>query len=198
MHRSARILPVLTLLLLAAEPALAHVGGGATGGFRAGFLHPLTGLDHILAMVSVGLWGAQLGMPAIWVLPVAFPTVMAVGGFMGLIGLPLPGVEIGIALSALVLGLMVLTAARPPLWVACIIVGIFAIFHGHAHGTELPPGQDGLTFSLGFVVATGLLHAAGIALGIGWATMAGRWAIRAAGAGVAAAGPYFLWVALAQ
>lgn len=186
----------LLAMNLLALPAEAHVGAGAAGGFHAGFLHPLSGLDHMVAMVSVGLWGAQLGMPAIWVLPVAFPTVMAIGGFMGLIGLPLPGVEIGIALSALVLGAMVAAAARPPLWVAAVIVGAFAIFHGHAHGTELPPGQDGLSFSLGFVVATGLLHAAGILLGVAWSVPAGRAGIRAAGGLVSLAGVYFLVQAL--
>lgn len=192
--RTASLLALV--LMFAVSPALAHVGAGGGGGFHAGFLHPLSGLDHMVAMVSVGLWGAQLGMPAIWVLPVAFPTVMAIGGFLGLIGLPLPGVEIGIALSALVLGVMVAAAARPPLWVAAIVVGIFAIFHGHAHGTELPPGQDGLSFSLGFVIATGLLHAAGIALGVLWGLRGGRAVIRAAGAMVSLAGVYFLVQAL--
>ena len=183
---------------VAAGPAFAHIGQGDTaGGFNSGFMHPLSGIDHICAMVAVGLWGAQLGMPAIWVLPVAFPTVMAFGGFLGLVGFPLPGVEIGIALSALVLGSMVLFAVRPPLWVSIAIVGVFALFHGHAHGAELPEGENGLTFSLGFVIATGLLHACGIAIGILWGLKAGKVAVRALGGVVALAGPYFLWSALA-
>ena len=106
-------------------------------------------------MIAVGLWGAQLGPPALWLLPVTFPMVMAVGGFLGLLGVALPGVEIGIALSALLLGLMVAIEGKPPLVVAAALVGVFAIFHGHAHGTELPAGQSGLAYSIGFVVATG-------------------------------------------
>ena len=148
-------------------------------------------------MVSVGLWGAQLGAPAVWLLPVTFPMVMAFGGMLGLLGVPLPGVEIGIALSGILLGLAVLGEWRPPLWAAAAIVGFFAIFHGHAHGSELPPGASGLLYSIGFVVATGTLHVTGIAIGTihrwGW----GRVALRAAGACVAAAGAFFLWRAFA-
>ena len=107
----------------------------------------MTGPDHIIAMVAVGLWGAQLGSPAIWMLPVTFPLVMAFGGFLGLIGVPLPGVEIGIALSGVLLGAAVMTESRPPLYVAAALVAIFAICHGHAHGAELPPGTSGLTYS---------------------------------------------------
>lgn len=189
---------VTGVMLTWALPAWAHSGGGAHGGFFSGFAHPISGLDHIVAMVSVGLWGAQLGRPAIWVLPVAFPTVMAFGGLLGLLGVPIPGVEIGIAVSALVLGAMVALAQRPPLWVACAIVSVFAICHGHAHGTELPPGEDGLTYSLGFVTGTGLLHGAGILLGLVWERRWGRPVIRGLGAAVAASGPYFLWTIFAQ
>ena len=146
-------------------------------------------------MIAVGLWGAVLGPPAIWVLPVAFPLVMALGGLVGLLGFPLPGVEIGIAVSAIVLGVMVLAEVRPPLWLAAAIVAFFAIFHGHAHGRELPEGTSALLYSLGFVVATGLLHAVGIALG--WRTAGrGAAAVRVAGAGVAAGGLFFLWRAV--
>ena len=143
-------------------------------------------------MVAVGLWGAQLGAPAIWLLPVTFPMVMALGGMMGLLGIPLPGVEIGIAFSALVLGAMVLAEKRPPLWVAAAVVGIFAVFHGHAHGTELPAGQSGLLYSMGFVMATGCLHGVGIGIGLIHRWAAGRVILRAAGATVAVAGVYFL------
>jgi urease accessory protein len=146
-------------------------------------------------MIAVGLWGAQLGAPAIWLLPVVFPMVMAMGGFMGLIGIPLPGVEIGIALSALLLGAMVCGEIRPKLIVAAIIVGAFGLFHGHAHGTELPPGQNGLLYSLGFVIATGTLHAVGIALGLIHRWPAGKLAIRVAGAAIAVMGAVFLWQA---
>ena len=175
----------------------AHAVSGRADGLLAGQQHPLSGFDHALAMVSVGLWGAQLGAPAIWLLPVTFPIVMALGGALGLIGLPLPGAEIGIALSALVLGLAVVGAWRPPLWAAAMVVGAFAIFHGHAHGTELPVGANGLTYSLGFVAATGALHAMGIGIGSVHRWRLGRLVLRSAGAGVATAGAGFLWRAVA-
>ncbi|MDH4180788.1 MAG: HupE/UreJ family protein [Betaproteobacteria bacterium] len=184
-------------LALLPAAALAHEETGQAAGFLAGLAHPVSGMDHVLAMISVGLWGAVLGAPAIWVLPVAFPLVMAVGGFLGLAGMPVPGVEIGIALSAIVLGAMVLLEARPPLWAAAAIVAFFAIFHGHAHGRELPPGTSALLYSLGFVVATGLLHATGILLGVAHRWAAGRHAVRVAGGGVALAGLFFLWRAIA-
>lgn len=177
--------------------ALAHEQRGAAAGLLTGLLHPVSGADHVLAMIAVGLWGAQLGAPAIWQLPIAFPMMMAIGGFLGLVGMPLPAVETAIALSALLLGTMVLAEARPPLWLALLLVGFFAIFHGHAHGTELPPGQSGLTYSIGFVTATGCLHAIGIAIGLSNRWPAGRAALRGAGALVALAGGYFLWQALA-
>jgi urease accessory protein len=148
-------------------------------------------------MVSVGLWGAQLGAPAVWLLPVTFPMVMAFGGMLGLVGVPLPGVEVGIALSGILLGLAVLAEWRPPLWVAATVVGLFAVFHGHAHGTELPQGASGLLYSMGFVVATGSLHACGIGIGVIHCWRWGRVVLRAAGAVVALAGCVFLWRAFA-
>jgi urease accessory protein len=188
---------VLTALGLMPATALAHQEAGQAIGFLSGLAHPVSGLDHVLAMVAVGLWGAVLGAPAIWVLPVAFPVMMACGGLMGLLGFQLPGVEIGIALSAIVLGAMVLAETRPPLWLAAVVVSFFAIFHGHAHGRELPEGANALLYSLGFVMATGLLHAVGILLGVAHRWTAGRQAVRAAGGGVALAGLFFLWQALA-
>jgi len=187
--RTAAILP---LVCCAALPAFAHTGGGVIGGFVGGFSHPVFGADHIVAMVAVGLWGAFLGAPAIWLLPIVFPLVMALGGVIGIVGVPIPGVEIGIAISAVVFGLMVALAARPPLWIAAILVGAFAIFHGHAHGTELPPGTDAIAFSVGFVVATGLLHLSGIAFGLSARWPAGNLAVRAAGGAIALAGAAFL------
>ncbi|MGF6177321.1 HupE/UreJ family protein [Ensifer sp. 4252] len=178
--------------LLLSPPAFAHDAAGVAGGGASGFMHPLLGWDHIAAMVAVGIWGAFLGAPAIWVLPVVFPMVMAFGGALGIVGVPLPGVELGIALSAIVLGLMVALAARPPIWVAALFVGAFAIFHGHAHGTELPAAADGVAFAGGFVLATGLLHLSGIALGLLTKWDFGRLAIRALGGGIAAAGVAFL------
>jgi len=174
-------------------PALAHVEKGQAAGFLSGLAHPVSGLDHVLAMVAVGLWGAQLGAPAIWLLPVTFPIVMALGGLLGLLGVPLPGVEIGIAGSAILLGAAVMTERRVPLYAAAALVGFFAVFHGHAHGTELPPGQSGLLYSLGFVVATGCLHAIGIAIGAIHRWPAGRIALRVAGGVVGIGGVFFLW-----
>ena len=195
---SQKIVLWVVLLAAVATPsnAWAHIQAGEAGGFVSGFHHPISGLDHVVAMVAVGLWGAQLGAPAMWLLPVAFPMVMAFGGMMGLLGIPLPGVEIGIALSAVVLGLMDLGEKRPPVWIAALIVGIFAIFHGHAHGTELPPGESGLLYSAGFVIATGCLHAVGITIGLIYRWTTGRVVIRLAGATVAMAGSYFLFSAL--
>jgi urease accessory protein len=181
----------ILLCLAAASPTLAHTGS-VSGGFAGGFAHPLLGPDHVIAMVAVGLWGAFLGAPAIYTLPVVFPLVMAAGGVLGILGVPLPGVEIGIATSAVILGMMVALAAQPSLWVAALIVGAFAIFHGHAHGAELPPGVDAVAYSAGFVVATGCLHLAGIAFGLLARWPAGRIVVRAAGGAIAIGGLMFL------
>jgi urease accessory protein len=189
----------LVLLWVVAWPAaaFAHVRGGEAVGFTSGVLHPVSGLDHVLAMIAVGLWGAQLGAPAVWLLPVTFPMVMAFGGMLGLMGVAIPGIEVGIALSAIGLGVAVCCEARPKLWVAALLVGVFAIFHGHAHGTELPPGANGLLYSIGFVMATGLLHATGIGIGLVHRWPTGQIALRGAGALVALAGLSFLWQAIA-
>jgi urease accessory protein len=185
--------PIATLLLaLVTTPAFAHTGEGVVGGFLGGVSHPLFGPDHLVAMVAVGMWGAFLGAPAIWLLPVVFPLVMAFGGVLGILGMPMPGVEIGIAISAIVLGAMVALAARPPLAFAAIIVGAFAIFHGHAHGAELPENASALAYSLGFVLSTGALHLAGIAIGLLVAWPSGRLVVRLAGAAIALAGFVFL------
>jgi urease accessory protein len=177
--------------LAAASPTLAHTGD-VVGGLVGGLAHPVTGPDHVAAMVAVGLWGAFLGRPAIYLLPVIFPLVMAAGGVLGILGVPLPGVEFGIAASAVLLGLAVVLAARPPIWIAAALVGVFAVFHGYAHGAELPPGSDALSFSVGFVVATGVLHLAGIGIGLLARWPAGRIAVRAAGGAIALAGVAFL------
>lgn len=180
-----------TAVLLAAGPALAHTGG-TVGGLTSGFLHPIGGLDHVVAMIAVGLWGGILGGVAIWLLPIVFPLVMALGGAAGVAGVPIPGIEIGIALSGVVLGLLVVFSARPPLWIAAAIVAVFAIFHGHAHGAELPEAANPITYAVGFVVATGLLHLAGIAIGMIGRWPAGRVAVQIAGATIAFAGGAFL------
>jgi urease accessory protein len=184
---------LVTLLLLLPSTASAHTETGAVGGLISGFLHPLTGLDHVVAMVAVGLWGVFLGAPAVWLLPVIFPVVMALGGALGVLRAPLPGVEAGIALSGVILGLMVALAAKPPLRIAGAIVGLFAIFHGHAHGTELPEAANALTYAAGFVIATGLLHLSGIAFGLLARWPWGKVAVRAGGAVTAAVGCAFLF-----
>lgn len=187
-----RLLWCAGLSLLLASNAHAHSAAEIGGGFVSGLLHPVLGWDHVAAMVAVGLWGAFLGSPALWLLPVVFPLVMAFGGALGLAGIPMPSVEIGIALSALVLGTMILMAARPPLWLAGVIVAAFAVFHGHAHGTELPAAASPLAYSLGFVIATGLLHLAGIGFGLLVRWPLGRIAVRAGGAVIALGGVVFL------
>lgn len=196
-----RCFPLFALLAalgaLFAPDALAHVERGQAAGFLTGLRHPWSGLDHVVAMIAVGLWGAQLGLPAVWILPVTFPVVMSVGALMGLLGFPLPGIEIGIAASAILLGAMVAGEVRPKMTLAALLVGFFAIFHGHAHGTELPAGQSGMLYSMGFVIATGCLHAIGIALGLVHRWPVGKLAMRGAGALIAAMGVTFLWRALA-
>jgi urease accessory protein len=189
-----RNLPLLAaLLLLAFTDVSAHSAEGLAGGFLSGLMHPVMGPDHVIAMVAVGLWGAFLGMPAIWLLPIVFPMVMAFGGALGVAGVPIPAVETGIAVSAIVLGAMVAFAVRPPIWVAAVIVGAFAIFHGHAHGTELPGAANPLAYSLGFVIATGLLHLCGIAFGTLAHWPAGVVAVRAGGGLIALGGFAFLF-----
>ena len=187
----------LPALVASSVPVHAHVQTGEASGFLTGVGHPVSGLDHVVAMIAVGLWGAQLGAPALWLLPVTFPMMMALGGLVGLLGVPLPGLEVGIAASAVVLGLVVMFALRPPLAVAVALVAVFAIFHGHAHGTELPPAQSALLYSMGFVVATGCLHGVGIAIGVIHRWRWGQTLLRAVGAVVALAGIVFMWRAIA-
>lgn len=194
---STRFATILITFLLYAQAVQAHVHKGEAVSFLSGLKHPISGLDHVVAMIAVGLWGAQLGTPAIWVLPVAFPMVMAVGGMLGLLGVPLPGMEIGIAASAILLGAAVMAEVRPPLAAAAGLVGFFAIFHGYAHGSELPAGESGLLYSIGFVMATGCLHGVGIIIGIVHRWKWGRRALRVAGAAIALAGIFFLWKAIA-
>ena len=190
-HRNISFL-LVCLLALFPLVAQAHEEVGIAAGFVSGFLHPLFGLDHVVAMVAVGLLGAIMGPPALWLLPVVFPLVMALGGALGVIGLPLPGIEIGIALSGIVLGLLVAFAVRPKVWLAAILVGAFAIFHGHAHGTELPEAASPLAYGTGFVIATGMLHLSGIAIGLLFRWPAGALVVRTAGLVIAAVGVYFL------
>jgi urease accessory protein len=194
-HRSSRILVLLGSLAMT-NAAMAHEQSGVPGGLASGFLHPLTGLDHLVAMLAVGLWGAQLGAPAIWILPITFPLVMAVGGVLGVLGVPVPIPQVVIALSALMLGAAVAARLRLPFAAAAIVVSVFAIFHGHAHGTELPTAANPLAYGIGFVVATGLLHVCGIAIGTLSRSTAGAKLIQGLGAVIAALGGYFLVISL--
>lgn len=187
-----RTIAAISIIALFSDAALAHTGAGSGGGFFNGFLHPVLGPDHVIAMVAVGLWGVFLGAPAIWMLPIVFPLVMAFGGALGMIGVPLPAVETGIALSAVVLGLCVAMALKPPLYAAAVIVGVFAIFHGYAHGAEMPEASDPVAYAIGFVVATGLLHLFGILFGSLGRWPAGRILVRSAGGLIALAGGAFL------
>lgn len=187
----ARFLLALPLALIATG-AFAHTDT-QVGGFISGFTHPILGWDHVVAMVAVGLWGAFLGKPAIYILPVVFPLVMAIGGALGVMGVPLPAVEAGIALSGVVLGLLIAFAVRAPLWVAGVLVAVFAVFHGHAHGTELPTAANPFAYGIGFVIGTGLLHLVGIGFGMLIGSSAGRIAVRGAGVVIAAIGGAFLF-----
>jgi urease accessory protein len=190
---SSRVFPRLVVALAAlalAQPAFAHEQVGVAGGLASGLLHPLTGMDHLIAMVAVGIWGAQLGAPAIWVLPITFPLVMAFGGVLGVLRIPLPMPEVAIALSALVLGAAVAMRLRLPF--AAAVVAVFAVFHGHAHGAELPGSANPLAYGAGFVVATGLLHLCGILIGTLTRWPAGGRLVQGLGVVIATLGGYFL------
>jgi len=183
-------------MALMTMPASAHSGTGLAGGFVSGLVHPLTGFDHLLAMVSVGLWGAFLGRPLIYVLPVIFPAVMVVGAALGMLGIPLPTVDIGVALSVLVLGASIALSLRAPVWAASAIVGAFAIFHGYAHGRELPSAADPVGYSVGFVLATGLLHVMGIGIGFLNERPGGVTLTRSLGGVIGLAGVWFVYRAV--
>jgi urease accessory protein len=170
--------------------ALAHTGIGAAGGFAHGFWHPIGGLDHVLAMVAVGAFAVRLGGRAVWLVPAAFVAMMAVGGLVGMERIQLPFVETGIALSVVVLGLAVAFQWKLPAAAACALVGLFAIFHGHAHGSEMPVDASGLAYAAGFMLATASLHVAGIGLGlaVGRIGARSRLALQASGGAMALAG----------
>lgn len=187
----------LVTFAFATTTASAHGDSGLPGGFGAGFAHPLEGPDHLLAMVAVGIWGAILGRPLNYALPVVFPAVMAVGGVVGMLGISLPPVEVGIGFSVLALGALIASGQRLGIVPASLIIAAFAIFHGFAHGQELPIAADPVGYSAGFVVSTGMLHIGGIGLGLlahGPNTL--RLLPRIFGAAIAAAGVWFLSAAL--
>lgn len=197
LRRYTRIVAGVVAFCFTAAPAWAHSGASTTGGFAEGLMHPIAGPDHLLAMVAVGIWGAFLGRPLVYVLPTLFPIVMALGGVAGLAGLAFPPIELGIAVSVVVLGLAIAARWRAPALVAAPLVAAFALFHGYAHGAELPAAADPALYSAGFVIATGLLHLAGIALGLLAVRPAGALALRVAGGAIAGAGLWFAAAALA-
>lgn len=190
-------LALAPLLLLASGPAMAHLDPSHHGSFMAGVTHPLSGLDHILAMLAVGLWAAMIGGRALWALPAAFVGAMAAGFALSLAGMPLPGVEPMILASVMVLGLLVALAVRMPVGPSLALVGIFGLFHGHAHGGELGVATAA-TFGLGFALATAALHGTGLGLGLGLnralASGSGRLALRGLGVVTALGGA---WLAAA-
>lgn len=169
--------------------AYAHVDAEA-GSFMHGLAHPLGGLDHLCAMLAVGLWAAQAGGRSLWVVPLTFVGVMALGGVLPLLGIGLPFVEPGIVLSVLLLGVLIAASVRLPLWLGSSMVGLFALWHGHAHGAEMPQLASGIGYALGFMLATALLHVAGIVSVLGMRRWARERAIHAAGAGITLCGVY--------
>lgn len=187
------IVPDMKRLLIASllvVPALAHAhtGAGPAHGFFHGVQHPVFGLDHLLAMIAVGLWAVQLGGRAIWVVPASFVGVMLLGGLLGMAGFALPMVETGILVSVLLLGLLVAFAVRLPIWAGALLVGVFALFHGYAHGAEMPAEASGLSYALGFAVATTLLHGVGVGFGLAFRNVRFAPVLRMAGAAVMIAG----------
>lgn len=170
--------------------AFAHTGVGQTSGFIAGFSHPLGGVDHLLAMIAVGLWAAQMGGRAVLIVPGAFVSMMIVGGVLGMSGIHVPYIEEGILVSVFVLGILIAGAFRLPLVISGILVGVFAVFHGHAHGAEIPIAIGAVSYSASFALATALLHAVGILAGIGLRKLNIEKITRFAGCAIALGGIY--------
>ncbi|HET9415117.1 MAG TPA: HupE/UreJ family protein [Pseudolabrys sp.] len=164
--KRAAVTTFVIFFVLAPAAALAHPGHDGAGGLAHGFVHPLTGIDHVLAMIAVGVLAAQYGGRALWLVPMSFLVAMAAAGAIGMAGIPVQIVEAGIGLSVVVLGLMIAFQIRPPTVVAMVVVGFFALFHGYAHGSEMPGGLAGLSFAAGFLGATALLLGAGVGLGL--------------------------------
>lgn len=187
-------LPAFLFALLFALPAYAHVMDGPLGGFGSGFGHPLAGLDHLLAMLAVGLWGAQMGGRSVWTLPATFPMIMCVGGIIGMTGLlPDQPIEYGIAVSVIVLGGAIAAAWRAPEWAALVLIAAFALMHGYPHGVLAPRASDPAAFTVGFVVSTGVIHVIGIAIGAALKPIGGGRLVQALGAVISLAGSWFLF-----
>jgi urease accessory protein len=186
--RRAVVTTLSTVVVLVPAIALAHTGHGDTSGLMHGLTHPIAGIDHVLAMVAVGVLAAQLGGRALWLVPLSFVGVMAVAGALGMAGIQLPFAELGIALSVIVLGLAVAFRFDLPALAAMALVGFFAVFHGHVHGAEMPAAASGLPYAAGFAGATAMLHAVGVGVGrlVGWdGGELGRRAVQAGGGAIA-------------
>ncbi len=190
---SRSILKLLLLCVFLPTAAPAHTGVGEATGFIHGFGHPLGGADHLLAMVAVGLWAAQIGGRALWAVPLTFVGVMIAGGFLGFNGIPVPFIEGGILLSILLLGVLIAGAFRFPLVYSVLVVGVFAVFHGHAHGAEMPVAAGAVAYTLGFALATAMLHLAGMALGALMQQINLQTVHRFAGGAIALAGIYLVF-----
>ena len=189
-------LSALAIAALGIGSAFAHPGHPDAFGFNDGFAHPFSGLDHLLAMLAVGLWAAQNKRSALWLLLLAFPLMMVAGALLAFAGVALPGVETGIAASVAVLGLLIAFAIRMPLWASATVVSVFAVFHGYAHGSELPHGASALWYGVGFVAATALLHLSGLTIGLVARQKMASQAVRVGGIAIAAVGGYLLSGAL--
>jgi urease accessory protein len=185
----SKSLLALGLLVFLPNLASAHILPGTSHGFQDGFLHPLTGWDHLLAMVAVGLWAAQHRGRALWLIPLSFVSVMLLGGVLGVAGVTVPGAEWGIAISVLALGALVATKTQFTPSLSMMVVGLFALFHGYAHGHEMPAAASALPFSVGFVMATAILHGLGMAAGLAWQKQ--PLVLRWAGAAIAASSVCF-------
>ena len=183
---------LLGLLLLGLGNSVQAHTGVSHSDFFAGLSHPVSGLDHVLAMIAVGLWATQLGNRALWCAPLAFVATMALGGLLGLTGIPLPLVELGIAGSVLILGGLIAFASRLPLAASMVLVGVFALFHGYAHGAERVAGSTALWYSIGFMLTTALLHGAGIGSGLLAQRGVSAHLLRLGGTAIAASGMLLL------
>lgn len=183
---------LFSILMFIPSVLLAHTGVGFTSGFLAGFSHPFGGLDHLLAMLAVGIWASQMSDRAVWAVPLTFVVVMLSAGALGMIGIAVPFVEQGILISVLLFGILIAVAARFPLGASAVIVGLFAIFHGHAHGEEIPAAITGLSYALGFGLATITLHGVGIGFGILFTQIERVPVVRYAGIAITLLGIYLL------
>ena len=185
---SMRLLLFVAAAVLLPSFAYAHVGIGEASGFMHGLAHPISGLDHICAMLAVGLWAAQMGGRSVWAVPLTFVSVMALGSVLPMLGISLPFIEQGIVLSVLLLGVLIAASVRLPLIWGSSMVGLFALWHGHAHGAEIPAWSSGITYAMGFMLATAFLHIIGITFGFAMQRLMHERIIHAAGASIALCG----------